>query len=162
MWNLKKKLIRQNQEVPTAMQDEAGNLITSKTSLLKLYQRTYQNRLSHKPIQEDWKEVQELKESLFRSRISCSSSAIPLDWTISEIKKVCSKLKSGKARDRDDLIFELFNPNVCGDDMIQSLQKMVNAIKNDLKIPEFMKKVAITSLYKNKKAKPSIEAQSFI
>ena len=159
MWNLKKKLYQRNHEVPLAMQDEAGNVIANKTSLRKLYQKTYQNRLSHKPIQEDWKDFQNLKESLFRERISYSSEVIVKDWTKSEIDKVCSKLKSGKARDRDDLIFELFNPKVCGADMSNSLQKMFNGIKNNLDIPGFMRKVAITSLYKNKGSKSDFSNQ---
>ena len=159
MWNLKKKLYRQNLDVPTAMEDEAGNLITNKQSLLKLYQRTYQTRLAHKPIQEDLKGLQILKEYLFKSRISYSAENIASDWSDSDIKKVCSKLKPGKARDRDDLIFELFNPKLCGDDMTRSLQKMFNGIKNTLKIPHFMKKVAITSLYKNKGSKSDFANQ---
>ena len=159
MWNLKKKLYNKTQEVPMAMQDEAGNVISNKTSLKKLYMKTYQNRLSHKPIQEGWKDFQNLKESLFRNRISHSSEIIVKDWTESEIKKVCSKLRSGKARDRDDLIFELFNPKVCGADMSRSLQKMFNGIKNNLEIPQFMRKVAITSLYKNKGSKSDFSNQ---
>ena len=159
MWNLKKKLYRQNVDVPMAMQDEAGNLITSKQSLLKLYQNTYKTRLAHKPIQDDLKDLQILKEYLFKSRISYSAENIAADWSESEIKKVCSKLKNGKARDRDDLIFELFNPKVCGDDMSRSLQKMFNGIKNNLEVPDFMKKVAITSLYKNKGSKSDFSNQ---
>ena len=54
-------------EVPMAMKDEAGNLITGKTVLRNIYQTTYTNRLSHKPIQEGWKEIQEMKETLRRS-----------------------------------------------------------------------------------------------
>ena len=159
MWNLKKKLYNRNQEVPMAMQDEAGNVIANKTSLKKLYQKTYENRLSHKPIQEGWKDFKNLKESLFRERICYSSETIVKDWTESEIRNICSKLKSGKARDRDDLIFELFNPKVCGADMSRSLQKMFNGIKNNLEIPQFMRKVAITSLYKNKGSKSDFSNQ---
>ena len=159
MWKLKKKLYRQNKEVPMAMQDETGNLITNKPSLLKLYQNTYQNRLAHKNIQEGLEDMQMLKEYLFKSRSSHSAEINVADWTESEIRKVCSKLKSGKARDREDFIFELFNPKFCGDDMSRSLLKMFNEIKNKLEIPQFMKKVAITSLYKNKGCKSDFSNQ---
>ena len=135
------------------------NLITNKISLLKLYQKTYQDRLSYKPMQKGWKEIENLKESLFNDRIAHSSETIVVDWSESEIKKICSKLKPGKARDRDDLIFELFNPKICGDDMSQSLKKMCNRIKNELDIPQFMRKVAITSLYKNKGSKSDFSNQ---
>ena len=76
MWNLKKKLYFQNQDVQMAMLYKAGNLITNKMSLLKLYQKTYSDRLAHKPMQEDWKDLQKLKESLFSDRFSNSSASI--------------------------------------------------------------------------------------
>ena len=43
--------------------------------------------------------------------------------------------------------------------MSRSLQKMFNGIKNNLKVPHFMKKVAITSLYKNKGSKSDFSNQ---
>ena len=56
-------------------------------------------------------------------------------------------------------MFELFNPSVCGDDMILSLEKMFNGIKNNLDIPQFMQRVAITSLYKLKGSKSDFSNQ---
>ena len=159
MWNLRKKLSSHNAEVPMAMQDEAGNLITGKMGLKNLYQTTYTNRLSHKPIQEGWEEIQDMKENLFRERLQFSSEMKSDDWDISQIKKVCSKLKSGKARDRDDLVYELFNPQLCGDDLTLSLTKMLNGIKKNLEIPQFLEKVAITSLYKLKGVKSDFKNQ---
>ena len=159
MWNLSKKLSSHNAEVPMAMQDEAGNLITGKMGLKNLYQTTYTNRLSHKPIQEGWEEIQDMKENLFRERLQFSSEMKSDDWDISQIKKVCSKLKSGKARDRDDLVYELFNPQLFGDDLTLSLTKMLNGIKKNLEIPQFLEKVAITSLYKLKGVKSDFKNQ---
>ena len=105
MWKLKKKLSPQNSEAPIAMQDSAGNLVTGKVSLRKLYQETYKERPSHKPIENGWEEIQLLKECLFKERLKFSSEQNTVDWDVTEIKKVCTKLKSGKARDRDDLVF---------------------------------------------------------
>ena len=65
MWSLKKKLYSQNNEVPMAMKDESGNLVTNKTSLIKLYQKMYKKRLSHKQILEGWNDIKELKEYFF-------------------------------------------------------------------------------------------------
>ena len=124
-----------------------------------MYQTTYINRLSHKPIQEGWEEIQEMKETLFRQRLEFSSKVVSDDWDISQIKKVCSKLKSGKARDRDDLVYELFNPQLCGDDLTLSLSMMFSGIKTKLEVPQFLQKVAITSLYKNKGIKSEFSNQ---
>ena len=57
------------------------------------------------------------------------------------------------------MIYELFNPAVCGDDMSLSLEKMFNRIKKELGIPQFLQKVAITSLYKNKGSKSDFSNQ---
>ena len=73
--------------------------------------------------------------------------------------KICKKLKSGKARDRDDLIYELFKPDLAGKDMMLSLMHMFNGIKTNLSIPDFLQKMAITSLYKNKGQKSDFRNQ---
>ena len=65
-----------------------------------------------------------------------------------KVKKICKKLKSGKARDRDDLTYELFKPDLAGDDLMLSLSHMFNGIKSTLLVPDFLQKVSITSLYK--------------
>ena len=159
MWNLKKKLSLRDTEVPTAMQDQAGNLICGKGGLRNLYQTTYTERLSHKPIKSGWEKVQSLKESLFEERIKLCSARKTEGWDLDKIKKICKKLKTGKARDRDDLTYELFKPNMAGDDMMLSLQMMFNGIKQSISIPNFLEKMFITSLYKNKGCKSSFQNQ---
>ena len=153
MWSLKKKLSVQNTETPMAMQDSSGNLISGKSSLIKLYQTTYEERLSHKPIKEGWEDIQILKEELFKERMSFSSEQKSEKWDLNQVKKICKNLKSGKARDRDDLIFEIFKPDLAGNDLMTSLMHMFNGIKSTLSIPEFLQKMAVTSLFKNKGSK---------
>ena len=142
-----------------AMKDVAGNLISGKSSLRKLYQTTYQERLSHKPIQEGWEEIQILKEKLFEDRIQLSSQNKSEDWDLDKILKICKKLKSDKARDRDDLIYELFKPEFAGEDLILSLKYLFNGVKTKLSIQDFLQKMAITSLYKNKGIKKDFSNQ---
>ena len=153
MWRLKKKLFKNQSEVPTAMVDPVGNLISGKYSLRELYKTTYQDRLGYKSIKPGWEGVEVMKNYLFEKRIEHSSSIKSRNWNLEEVKKVCKKLKHGKARDRDDLIFELFKPDYAGNDLMISMMKMFNMIKENLKIPKFLQKVTITSLYKNKGAK---------
>ena len=159
MWKLKKKLSPQNQEVPMAMLDQSGNLICSKSGLKDLYKTTYEDRLSHKPIKSGWEDVQYLKETLFEYRVQFSSEIKSEDWDLSKIKKICKKLKAGKARDRDDLIFEFFKPDFAGDDLMLSLTHMFNGIKSDQLVPNFLQKMAITSLYKSKGLKSDFSNQ---
>ena len=159
MWKLKKKLSPQTSEVPMAMLDPCGNLISGKYGLKKLYETTYKERLSHKPIKSDWEDIQILKESLFESRIKLSSQQKSDDWDLANVKKICKKLKAGKARDRDDLIFELFKPDFAGEDLFESLKLMFNGLRRNLSIPDFLQNVSITSLYKNKGRKNEFSNQ---
>ena len=62
MWSLKKKLCKQNEEVPMAMCDKSGNMISGKNSLKLLYKTTYIERLEHKPIEEGWEDIKKLKK----------------------------------------------------------------------------------------------------
>ena len=52
MWNLKKKIFPRNSDVPMAMKDHKGNLISGKEGPKQLYKDTYIERLSEKPINE--------------------------------------------------------------------------------------------------------------
>ena len=159
MWRLKKKLFQNNSEVPTAMVDHCGNLISGKSSLKDLYKTTYQDRLSSKPIKQGWELIENMKNELFIERIELSSAIKSEPWTLDKIKNTCKKLKRRKARDRDDLIFELFRPELAGNDLMTSMTKMFNEIKRTLKIPPFLQKVTITSLYKNKGLKNNFANQ---
>ena len=148
MWSLKKKLFPQGTEVPMAMQDKGGNLISGKMGLKRLYKTTYEDRLSHKPIKAGWEDIQILKENLFEYRMKLCSAKKSKNWDVLKVKKICKKLKSGKARDRDDLTYDLFKPDLAGDDLMMSLTHMFNGIKSNLLVPDFFQKVSITSLYK--------------
>ena len=148
MWKLKKKLSPQTSEVPMAMLDPCGNLISGKYGLKKLYETTYKERLSHKPI-----------KSLFESSIKLSSQQKSDDWDLANVKKICKKLKAGKSRERDDIIFELFKPDFARENLFESLKLMFNGLRRNLSIPDFLQNVSITSLYKNKGRKNKFSNQ---
>ena len=85
MWKLKKKLFPPNNEVPMAMKDQKGNIISGKNSLIHLYQKTYEERLSHKPIKEGWEEIQFLKENLFEERLAACSERKSKNWKLEKL-----------------------------------------------------------------------------
>ena len=70
---------------------------------------------------------------------------------------MCRKLKDNKARDKDGFIYELFKPQNSGSDLILSLVKMFNAMKNTLIIPTFLQKMSVTSIWKRKGSRSSIK-----
>ena len=151
MWGLKKKICPKiASDVPTAMLDNQRNLITNKTSLVKLYKNTYEERLSPKAIKSGWEELKELKDLLYKLRLEKSSLMQTVNWTEEQVIKMCKSLKNNKARDSSGFVYELFKPEMAGSDMFKSLSMMFNLIKSEMKTSLFMKKMTITSLYKNK------------
>ena len=74
-----------------------------------------------------------------------------------DVEKVLSKLKSGKSRDPNGLINELFHKSSIGSDLKQSLLLLVNKIKENLEFPEFSLLGNIFSIYKGKGDRKSLD-----
>ena len=66
-------------------------------------------------------------------------------------------MKKNKARDPWGMKNELFRPENAGEDLINSLLKLMNGIKSNLIIPEFLIYGNITSLYKLKGSRQDLE-----
>ena len=157
VWSLKNKLGFKTSDVPTAKQDVAGNLVTTKSGLLRLYRNTYIERLAPKEAKQEYQALQIMKENLFALRYKIASFSKSNDWSAADVEKVCKTLRNSKARDEMGLIYELFKPSYAGKDVYLSLTKMFNLIKRELKIPEYFEKMAITSFYKNKGARSLLQ-----
>ena len=72
---------------------------------------------------------------------------------------VLQNLKSGKCRDPDGIIREIFKHEVIGEDLKKSLLIMLNKIKDTGKIPDFMKVVNIHAIYKGKGEITDLESE---
>ena len=68
---------------------------------------------------------------------------------MSELDKVLSSLKPGKARDPSGLISDIFPKPICGMDLKLSIQKLVNKIK-ELQVPQLFNYSNISSIWKKK------------
>ena len=64
------------------------------------------------------------------------------------LEKALVDLKTGRSRDPESLINEIFKKNVIGTDLKQSLLLMFNKIKKSQEIPEFMNLANITTVPK--------------
>ena len=74
-----------------------------------------------------------------------------------DLERVLKGLKKNKSRDPHGLINELFKPGVIGSDLTESLLSLFNGIKDNCHIPEFIQWANITSIYKGKGGKLSLE-----
>ena len=151
MWKMKKRIFPKNPpSLPTAKKDSKGNLISSHDELKKLYLKTYENRLRHRPMVPEMEELKLLKETLCSKRLEMSSLTKSSPWTGKDLDKVLSKLKNGKARDPHQLIREIFKPGVIGKDLKNSMLILFNKVKLEIEFPVFMEMADIISIYKGK------------
>ena len=135
---------------PTAKLDFNGQLETNPENLKKLYLKTFQQRLRHRPIRGDLINLKYLKETLFELRLEFVKLVKSKPWTRSQLNDVLSALKSNKSRDPHGLVRDIFKPGVIGEDLEKSLLTMMNRIREFCLIPEFVQWANITSLYKGK------------
>ena len=158
MWNLMKKTFPKHvKPLPVAKKDVDGRLVTSQNELKDLYLKTFKHRLRHRPIKNDLKDLENLKEELCKKRLELSKMFKSKAWDLKSLKKILSKLKNNKARDPHGLINDLFKPGVCGSDLEKSLLSMFMRIKEEIIFPEFMEFVNILGIYKGKGSKMDLK-----
>ena len=151
MWSMKKKVFPKNTKpLPCAKKDVEGRLITSQNELKTLYLKTFVHRLRHRPIRDDLKHLEILKEELCNKRLEFCKLNKSRKWETEDFLKVLKALKNNKSRDPHGWINELFKPGVGGADLVQSILMMFNKIKEEITFPEFMEIVNIVCIYKGK------------
>ena len=98
-----------------------------------------------------------LKEENARRIIQIARQVKTPNWSKSELLKVLKSLKSGKCRDPEGLINEIFKPDVIGSDLQEALLDLLNLCKTEMKIPDFMKLANISNIWKKKGDKMNID-----
>ena len=152
LWKLKKETFpKVSPSLPAVKQDINGRLISGQKKLQKLYSDVFTHRLRHRPtINEDYKELHDLQSELLQKRMMASKHVQTPDWTEDDVVKVLRSLKRGKAKDPHYMINELFMPPVAGPDLVKSVTKMMNIIKQDRNIPEQFRYKNISAVWKRK------------
>ena len=150
MWKVKKSVIRKHVDPPMAKRDTAGNLITSPSLLKKLYLDEYVFRLRHREIKPELQTLKGLKDDLWERRFKMMKANKTADWSLDEVRKVLHSLKTNKARDPLGYANEIFQPGVCGDDLVEAVTLLVNGVKREMCTPDIMKLNNISTIYKNK------------
>ena len=95
-----------------------------------------------------------MKEYLFNLRYESCKTKKTKEWSRENLEKVLKSMKNNKARDAHGHIYELFKYG--GEDLKESLLKMLNLVKCKQIYPEIFKPADITSLYKKKGEKTDL------
>ena len=142
-----------------AIRDKKGNLISSPSSLKNLYLKTYLDRLSPAVVKNNYDEIFELKCKLWDSRNLNLKRIKSPEWSMSQLEDSLKRLKTNKARDPHGMTNELVKEGFIGYDLKYGILMLLNTIKNQMKIPKYMKWANITSIYKKKGSRTSMENQ---
>ena len=150
---MKKVFPKNTLPLPVGKKNTRGQIITNPEKLKDLYLETYVHRLRHRPIKKEYSQLKKFKETLFDLRINLCKLRKSEPWTESNLNVVLKSLKKNKARDPHGLINDLFKPEVIGSDLSESLLSLMNGIKENCYLPEFIQWANITSIYKGKGGK---------
>ena len=158
---MKRKLCPSNNDPPVAKLGSSGNLVSAPKALKQLYLDTYKNRLKHRDIKPELQEIFVLKTKLWESRLENIERIKSPNWTMSNLDTVLSSLKRNKSRDPNGMVNELFKEGLIGHDLKYALLLMFNRIKAHQEIPSFLLLSNITSIYKGKGSRLSLENDCF-
>ena len=150
IWKMKNKLLPRPKDPPMAKKDKGGNLISAPLPLKRLYIETYRERLSHRPIKSEFKDIYLLKTKLWELRYEDLRSIKSSPWTLTNLNKAIMGLKINQSGDPSGIISELFKPGVLGQDLARGLVMLCNGMKTELFIPALVQLANITTIYKNK------------
>ena len=103
-----------------------------------------------RPVKEDVKEIINLNKKLFKHRLTYVKSVKSLQFSMEELTVTLKNLTSGKSRDPENLVAEIFKEGVIGDNLKESILIMMNRIKDENKVPECMRMANVTMLHKKK------------
>ena len=158
LWKLLKQNFPKTETViPVGKTDRKGNVITNHIGLKHLYLETYVNRLRNRPIREDFAEVKELKQLLFKLRMEICKTQKTEPWDMADLETVIKDLKRNKAKDPNGWPNDIFMQEIAGENLKMSILKMFNRIKTENFIPEFMRKADVTTIYKGKGSKSDLK-----
>ena len=108
-------------------------------------------------MKDDLGEIKTLKDELFYLRLNLAKRAGSEPWEMKHLDKVLKSLKNKKARDPHGMVNDLFKPGVIGINLKMSILKLMNLIKETSFIPDFIQWANITSIYKGKGERLSLE-----
>ena len=138
---------------PTAKKNEDDMLVTSPSMLKDLYLRTYKHRLRPRIIKDGLEDIFYLKTELWNSRLKELLSNKSKPWKMQDLEKVLKSIKNNKSRDPLGMINEVFKAGCAGADLKISLLELLNGIKENQIIPEYMDLSNITTTFKQNGSK---------
>ena len=158
LWNLKNKLIPKHSETPAAMINTEGKVLAKPEDILNEAINHYTKVFEKKDIKQGLENFEVEREKLCEERLLKASQNKTPKWTIKDVKNAIKNLKNGKSKDPQGHPNELFKEETAGDDLILSITKLMNRIKEEQTIPECLQVANVTNIYKKKGPRSSYDS----
>ena len=151
IWKIKKKYFPKIKPcLPAGKKNIKGQLITNPDELKELYLQTFKFRLRHRKAQPGFESLLVSQEELFKLRLELAKVKHTSPWNMNDLEEALKELKSGKCRDPEGLVREVFKEGVIGSDLKRSMLILFNNIKKTRKFPAFMQLANICAIYKGR------------
>ena len=99
-----------------------------------------------------------MKTDLWRRRQKALISNKSPDWTLKDLNKVLKSLKNNKSRDPHGFLNDIFKPGMAGQNLKMGILHLVNGVKKNFCFPQFLQWANITTIYKSKGSRLSLES----
>ena len=96
----------------------------------------FTHRMRKRHVKKEVEYIKDLNEQLFQKRLREAKHKKSPPFEKSELDRLLKSLKTGKSKDQDEYISELFKEGVVGIDLKVSLLKMMNRMKTKIVVPE--------------------------
>ena len=136
--------------LPAGVKNVQGKVITNPDEKKKVILDHFEHRMRKRPLKDEVKEETLQNKELFAKRLRDSKKKKSDPFEMDELEIVLNDLKTGKSRDPDNYIRELFRDGVIGTDLKLSILIMMNKMKSQIAIPDALKHANITMLHKKK------------
>ena len=159
-WEVKKKLERRKEENMCAVKNMKGKLVTTKEEICDAYKEYYEDLLtvtSKRTKTDENKELMRKVETKFNKIMEKGEKQQPLQITRNDIENTVKKLKRKKAKDSKGWNNEMVIEG--GEEMIKSLEMMMQRTLNEEVTPAQWNEMIIKSIHKNRKSRQDLTNQ---
>ena len=149
VWKILKKICPKfKPPLPIAKVNFLGKLVSEPKEIKELLRKEYTQRLRTRPVRPDFGDLEFRKNEIFKLQLKLAKT-IPTDpWKLKDLERALAELKNNKSRDHAGYVNEVFKDGCIGTDLKKSLLVMLNKVKCQRLIPEFMKVTNLTTVPK--------------
>ena len=147
VWKQLRKAYPKNvKPLPTGVENTKGKVITNSTEKEAVILEHFEHRMRKREIKDEVKDINALNNELFKMRLKETKKVKSPPFEMIELNNVLKTLKSGKSKDPNNYICELFKEGVIGSDLKISVLMMMNQIKRQMCVPICLRTAHITIL----------------